>query len=416
MRYYIADAMNQSLSATARLFGSVKSVTESRFNPIREKKLGRAKNALLETSIRILRHYPKRGWDYPDVKIKERLFPVNETVVIDKPFCRLMKFQRTGLSKSAPKVLFVAAMSGHHATLSRETFREFLPDHEVYVTDWTDARMVPLKEGRFGFKEYIAYVLEFINEIGPNTHFVGLCQAGVPVLAAAAILSAQGSDCKPASMSFLASPMDIRVNPGLLTKISGIINLRLVTAVALHKVPSRYPGRGRLVYPGMVQLGNFMSLSIRSHVESHVQYAKDIYHGNLEDADKFRDFYNEYFSLLDSAAEFYLETLENVFINQTLPKGLLTFQGEKVDCADITDIPIFTVEGKKDNMVTKGQCQAAADLCSNLPDELKESYIEEGVGHYGIFSGSGFREGIAPKVKDFIARHNKVQKQMVVQS
>lgn len=407
MRYHIVDAFNQSLNATASVLNTIKSVADSQYNPIKDKKLGRAQTAFLETSIRILRHYPKRGWDYPDVKIGKRLYPVTETVVKEKPFCKLMKFTRAGLKKDAPKVLFVAAMSGHHATLSRETFGEFLPEHEVYVTDWTDAKLVPLKEGRFGFEEYIAYVIDFMKEIGPGTHMVALCQAGAPGMAAASILAEEGSDCRPKSLSLLASPMDIRVNPNLLSKVSEMINRHMINAIAIHRVPTRYPGRGRLVYPGMVQLGNFMTLSIRSHIESHYQFARDVYHGNFESADKFRDFYDEYFSVLDSTAEFYIETLEKVFIDQTLPKGLLTFEGKKVDCSVIKDIPLFTVEGAKDNMVGIGQCRAAADFCTNLPDDKKEYLVQDGVGHYGIFSGSRYREFIAPAIKDFIARRNK---------
>ena len=406
MRYYVADAVNRNLNASAMILNSVKSLTTSKYYPLRKTKLGRAQTALLETGVRLCRHYPKRGWDYPDVQIGKHSYPVTETVVKKKPFCKLMSFRRAGLPKDAPKVLFVAAMSGHHATLSRETFEQLLPDHEVYVTDWTDARTVPLKEGRFGYQEYIGYVVDFLKQIGPGTHMVGLCQAGPPALAAAAILSAEGSVCRPASMTFLASPMDIRVNPGLIARVAGYMNRYMVYAVAIHPVPLRYPGRGRLVYPGMVQLGNFMSLSLRSHIESHVQYTQDVYHGRFDDADKFRDFYDEYFSVLDCTAEFYLETLENVFIDQTLPKGLLTYEGKKVDCAAITDIPLFTVEGAKDNMVNEGQCQAAANFCVNLPDELKESYVQDGVGHYGIFSGSRHRAEIAPRVKDFIARHH----------
>ena len=407
MRYHIVDAFNQSLNATAAVLSGVKSVTESEYYPLKDRKLGRAQQAFLETSIRILRHYPKRGWGYPDVKIGKRSYPVIETVVEEKPFCKLMKFARSGLPKDAPKVLFVAAVSGHHATLSRETFGEFLPDHEVYVTDWTDAKMVPLKEGRFGFEEYIGYVIDFMKKIGPDTHMVCLCQAGPPGMAAAAILSEENSDCKPRSISLLASPMDIRVNPNLLSKVSALANSHMLSAVAIYRVPMRFPGRGRLVYPGMVQLGNFMSLSLRSHIESHFQFARDVYHGNFEDAEKFRDFYDEYFSVLDSTAEFYIETLEKVFIDQTLPTGLLTYKGQKVDCAAITDIPLFTVEGAKDNMVSIGQCQAAADFCVNLPDKFKEVLVQDGVGHYGIFSGSRFRAHIAPAIKDFIKRRGK---------
>ena len=407
MRYYLADTVNKSLGATASVLSAAKFVSGSKLNPLKHTKIGRVQNALLETSIRVLQHYPKRGWNYPDIKVGRKHYPIEETLITEKPFCKLMKFRRSGLSEDAPKVLFVAAMSGHHATLSRETFQEYLPDHEIYVTDWTDAREVPLEEGRFGFEEYISYVVDFLKILGPGIHMVGLCQAGIPGLAAAAILAQEKSDCRPASMTFLASPMDIQINPGLLTKATSLINSHMINALAIHKVPARYPGRGRRVYPGIVQLGNFMTMSISSHIESHAQFFKDIYHGNVDDAEKFRDFYDEYFCLLDATAEFYIETLENVFIDQTLPKGLLNVEGKKVDCAAIKDIPLFTSEGKKDNMVTPGQCHAAASFCKSLPSNLKESYAQAGVGHYGVFSGSKYRNGIAPKIKSFIKKHHQ---------
>ncbi|MBB5187854.1 poly(3-hydroxybutyrate) depolymerase [Zhongshania antarctica] len=410
MRYHIADATNQSLNTIAIGLSKVKTVVDAEWNPVRQSKLGRFQSALLDTSIRVLQHYPKKGWDYDDVIINSRAYPVAESIELERPFCKLMKFRRQGLPKTAPRVIFVAALSGHHATLSRETFEEFLPEHEVYVTDWTDARLVPVEEGRFGFEEYIAYLIEFMEKLGPGTHMVGLCQAGIPGLVTASVMSAQENPARPASMSFLGSPMDIRINPGLISKVSSFVTPGMLSLTAIHKVPSRYPGRGRSVYPGMVQLSNFMTMSIRSHIESHKRYLKDIYHGNFESANKIRDFYDEYFSLLDTTAEFYIETLERVFIDQELPKGIMRYKGAKVNCAHIQDIPLFTVEGAKDNMVVPGQCQAAAGFCVNLPEAMKEHHLQEGVGHYGVFSGGHYRESIAPKVKAFIAKYHTAVK------
>jgi poly(3-hydroxybutyrate) depolymerase len=407
MRYLTADYATYSMNLFASGLGSVKAALDSDSNPLRRTKLARLQSAALDTGIRLLRHYPKQGWGYGEVTVGGRRYAVEETVAVERPFCKLMKFRRERLPRTAPKVLFVAALSGHHATLSRETFEAFLPDHEVYVTDWTDARLVPVEEGRFGFEEYVSYVIDFFDVVGPGAHMVGICQAGVPGLVAAAVMSQEHSPNKPLSMSFLGSPMDVRVNPGLLSRVSNYLNPGIIGMIALHKVPARYPGRGRLVYPGMLQLSNFMSLNLSSHVESHLRYFKSVYRGNFDEADKIRDFYDEYFSILDCTAEFYVETLERVFMDQHLPKGLMMHRGKPVHCDTITDIPLFTVEGGNDNMVMLGQCRAAADFCHRLPPELKSHYVQEGVGHYGIFNGSKFREEIAPRVKSFIRAHDR---------
>ncbi|MFK7831205.1 MAG: polyhydroxyalkanoate depolymerase [Congregibacter sp.] len=406
MRYTIADSMNRNLGKSTSLLHAAKAMQNSKLNPVRKTWLGRSQRALLETGIRLLKSYPKSPWNFADIEVDGCLYPIEESIFAEQPFCQLMRFRRAGLPDGAPRVLFVAAMSGHHATLSRETFLEFFPDHEVFVTDWTCARQVPVSKGRFGYYEYIEYVMDFLEDIGPGAHLVGLCQAGPPCLAATALLAERQSDCAPASMSFLASPMDIRVNPGLLSKISPHLNRRRLNALVIHKVPRHYPGRGRRVYPGMVQLGNFMTLSLRTHIDSHGQYFKDVQQEAHDSADKFRKFYDEYFSILDSTAEFYIETIENVFIDQTLAKGTLEVNGEKVDCSAIHDTPILTIEGGKDNMVMQGQCEAAAGLCTSLPDSKIEHYLQDDVGHYGVFSGSGFRHGIAPTLKTFIAKHH----------
>ncbi len=406
MRYQAVDFINQYMEIVASGIGTVNKLVNSDANPIKNTSVGRCHNAILETSSRLLRNYPKNDWNYPDVKVKSKYYPVIESIEVVKPFCKLTKFRREGLSKNAPKVLFVAALSGHHATLSRETFEEFLVDHEIYVTDWADARYVPVEDGRFGFEEYIEYVIDFLEHIGPGTHLFGLCQGGVPALAAAAIMARKNNPAKPQTMLFMASPMDIRVNPNLLIKLAKHINLSILSLATLHRVPKRFPGRGRLVYPGAMQLSGFMGMNLKSHVKSHTQFFRDVYKGDLNAADKHRNFYNEYFSILDGTAEFYLETIERVFLDQQLPKGTMTFKGEQVDCSAITDIPLFTIEGAQDDMVMIGQCQAAHDMCSNLPKELQDTLVQEGVGHYGIFNGSIYREQVAPRAKQFISKYN----------
>ena len=403
MRYTTADAANQSMIAAAGGLSRVKRLVDSTTNPLRNTRLARLHSAVLDTGIRLLKRYPKQPWDFPAVAVGGRQYPVRETLVRETPFCRLMKFRRDRLPAKAPKVLFAAALSGHHATLSRETFQAFLPDHEVYVTDWTDARLIPVEEGRFGFEEYVGHVIEFFDAVGPGAHLVGICQAGVPGLVAASVMSMKDNPNKPLSMSFLGSPMDVRVNPGMLTRVSNFLTPTMIRLIALHKVPRRFPGRGRLVYPGMLQLSNFMSLSLPVHIDGHLRYLKGRYRNDAESVEKVKEFYDEYFSILDCTAEFYVETLERVFMDQHLPKGLMTYRGERVHCGSITDIPLFTVEGGKDNMVMRGQCRAAASFCNKLPDSMKSHYVQEGVGHYGIFNGARFREEIAPRVKAFIA-------------
>ena len=406
MRYQTADIMHQSMGVLASGLGVMSNIVSSDKNPLSGTRLGRLQSAVLESGIRLLQHYPKQGWDYDDVVVDGSPVRVSETVVLDRPFCRLMRFRHEELDENAPKVLFVAALSGHHATLSRATFEEFLPDHDVYVTDWLDARHVPLADGPFGFEEYMSYVIEFLEHIGPGVHLVGLCQAGVPSLAAVAVMAREDSQAKPKSMTFMASPMDIRVNASVVTRLTRFLSLPALGAVALHKVPTRFRGAGRLVYPGALQLGFFMTMSMKSHVESHRQFFHDVYQENIDAAEKHRDFYDEYFSVMDATAEFYLETIDKVFIDQQLPKGTMKYRGSRVDCSAITDIPMLTLEGANDNLVVPGQCTAANNICTDLPDRLKEVHVQEDVGHYGIFNGSIFRNQVAPRCKDFFAKHN----------
>lgn len=402
MQYQTYDLFRQAMKPVNFSLELTHNLVSSDKNPLAKTRFGRLHSAILESSIRMLKHYPKQGFLYDDVKVDGNLHAVKEKILVEKPFANLIRFRRAGLPEDAPKVLFVSALSGHHATLSRETFEEFLPDHEVYITDWLDAKEVPLSEGRFGFSEYISYVVEFLELIGPNVHMIGLCQAAVPAMVAAASMSKHENSARPKSMTLIAGPVDVRINSNDIIKRAKYISQQLLQIVALHKVPKRFAGVGRVVYPGALQLGGFMSLNMSGHIEKHVQFIKDIAEGNIDEADKHREFYDEYFAVMDATAEFYLETLERVFLDQHLPKGLMIYNGERVDCGDITDIPILTMEGEDDNMVSVGMTQAALYICPNLPDADKHFHVQEGVGHYGIFSGSRFRNEVAPKIKAFI--------------
>jgi poly(3-hydroxybutyrate) depolymerase len=407
MQYHLYDLYRQSLSplnATVDLVHDI--VTDERY-PLSKTRYGRVRKAVLESTSRLLKHYPKQGFEYEPVVIDKEEYPVSETVVLEKPFCNLLRFRREDLPADAPKLLCVAALSGHHATLARETFREFLPDHEVYVTDWLDARDVPLSEGKFGFEDYTRYLIDFMEHLGPNNHVFAICQAAVPALTAICHMSRENDICRPKSLTMMAGPIDIRVNPNAFSKKVLKISAKMLERVAIHKVPSRFKGVGRTVYPGTMQLGGFMSMNMKSHMEKHVQFFKDVVKGNVDDADKHRDFYDEYMAVLDMDADFYLETMDRIFLDQHLPKGLMQFQGQAVNCSDITDVAILTLEGEKDDMISLGQTEAALKLCDNLPKNLKKHYVQKGVGHYGIFNGKKYRKGVAPKIKEWIKKHQE---------
>ena len=407
MQYQLFDLYRQSLAplnATVDLVHDI--VTNDRY-PLAKTRYGRLRKAVLESTSRLLKHYPKQGFEYEPVTIDGEEYPVSETVVMDKPFCNLLRFRREDLPVDAPKLLCVAALSGHHATLAKETFREFLPDYEVYVTDWLDARDVPLTEGKFGYEEYVSYLIDFMEHLGPNNHVFAICQAAVPALTAVCHMAKETNVCRPKTLTMLAGPIDIRVNPNAFTKQVLKISAKVLERVAIHKVPRRYEGAGRLVYPGTIQLGGFMSMNMKSHMKKHVQFFKDIVHGNADDADKHRNFYDEYMAVLDMDADFYLETMDRIFLDQQLPKGLMQHQGETVNCSDITDIAMLTIEGENDDMISLGQTEAALHLCDNLPKKLKKHYVQKGVGHYGIFNGSKYRKGVAPKIRDWINKHHE---------
>jgi polyhydroxyalkanoate depolymerase len=299
-------------------------------------------------------------------------------------------------------VLLVAPLSGHFATLLRSTVRTMLPEHDVYITDWHNARDVPTHEGRFGFDDYTDHLIRFLEAIGPGAHILAVCQPCVSALAAAAVMAQSQNPAQPHSMTLMAGPIDCRVNP---TKVNELANSKPIAWFEQHllaRVPFRYDGAFRRVYPGFVQLAAFMSMNIERHVKAHRELYDSLVNGDLAKAKATKDFYDEYFAVLDLTAEFYIETVRLVFQEYALPLGRLTFRGEKVDPKAIRRTMLLTVEGEKDDICAIGQTVAAHDLCSSLRPYLKRHHMQPGVGHYGVFSGKRWEGQIYPLVKNVI--------------
>jgi poly(3-hydroxybutyrate) depolymerase len=312
--------------------------------------------------------------------------------------------RRAGRRAIEPAVLIVAPLSGHYATLLRGTVETFLQDHEVYVTDWSNAKSVPMMDGRFDFHDYIDHVREMLRAMGPRPHVVAVCQPGPPVLAAASLMAEDNEASRPASMTFMGSPIDARLSPTVTNKLAEERPFTWFQRSMIYTVPAPYPGVLRRVYPGFVQLYSFMSMNLERHQEAHQRYFSHLVSGDGDSADKHLEFYDEYLSVLDMTEEFYLQTIDIVFQQYLLPKGELEHRGRLVKPAEIKDIGLMTVEGELDDISGIGQTQAAHALCSSIPADLKEDYVQPKVGHYGVFNGRRFREEIYPRVRDFILK------------
>jgi poly(3-hydroxybutyrate) depolymerase len=312
--------------------------------------------------------------------------------------------RRAGRRTLEPAVVIVAPLSGHYATLLRGTVEAFLQDHEVYVTEWSNARDVPMLEGRFDFHDYIDHVRDMLAAVGPRPHVVAVCQPGPPVLAAASLMAEDNHPSRPASMTFMGSPIDARLSPTVTNKLAEERPFTWFQRHMIYTVPAPYPGMMRRVYPGFVQLYSFMSMNLERHQEAHQRYFNDLVKGDGDSADKHLEFYDEYLSVLDLSEEFYLQTVEIVFQKYLLPKGELVHRGRLVRPGAITDIGLMTVEGENDDISGIGQTQAAHKLCSGLTEDLKELYVAPKVGHYGVFNGRRFRDDIYPRIRDFILK------------
>ncbi|MEG3165926.1 polyhydroxyalkanoate depolymerase [Sphingomonas sp. PB2P19] len=350
---------------------------------------------------------PAFGLDH--VVIDGREVSVREEIVLRRPFGQLKRFVREGVT-GGPKLLIVAPMSGHYATLLRGTVERMLPSADVYITDWRDARSVPLSDGRFDLDDYIDYLIAFLETIGENvgeggTHMLAVCQPSVPCYAAAALMSADANPCRPKTLTLMGGPVDTREAPTAVNTLATERPHSWFEQNVIATVPANYPGAGRKVYPGFLQLAGFMSMNLGNHMISHWEMYRHLVAGDGESAEASKAFYEEYRSVCDMTAEFYLQTIDVVFQTHALPKGEFFHRGRRIDPAAITDIALLAVEGERDDISGLGQTRAALTLATSLPDDKKRYLMAEGAGHYGIFNGSKWRDTIAPVVEEWIAAH-----------
>lgn len=357
-----------------------------------------------ELMARLIRRYDKPAFGFERTTVDGREVAVSEAVALHKPFCNLLHFVRqTG--QETPKVLLCAPLSGHYATLLRDTVRALLPDHDVYVTDWIDARQVSLAHGPFRFDDYVSYIQDFIRHLGPEVHVISVCQPTVPVLAAISLLAADDDPCQPRSMTMMGGPIDTRVNPTAVNDYAKKHTRLWFETKVITRVPTKYPGALRRVYPGFLQHAGFVSMNQDRHVDAHLDFYNHLIEGDGDSAEAHRKFYDEYNAVMDLPAEYYLETLERVFLNHYLPEGRLVVHGRTVDPAAVRRTALMTVEGELDDISAPGQTHAAHDLCASLEADQRAHFLCPGVGHYGIFSGRRWREVIYPQVREFIRRH-----------
>ncbi len=349
--------------------------------------------------------YGKPAWNIESVDAGGESHPVIESTVVNMPFGDLKEFYREDLPEDAPRLLVVAPMSGHYATLLRGTVERMLENYRVFVTDWADAKTVPLHEGEFDLDDYIDYVIAYLEHIGPGANVMAVCQPSVPVFAATAIMNADKHPCTPKTLTMMGGPIDTRCSPTSVNDLAMERPIEWFRHCVIATVPMQYRGAGRRVYPGFMQLAGFMSMNLGNHMMSHYEMFKHLTVGDDESAQATKDFYDEYRSVCDMTAEFYLQTVEEVFQTHSLPNGTFVHRDKPVDLADITETALLAIEGERDDISGLGQTKAALDLTPKLSDRKKRYYMAEGAGHYGIFNGSKWRGKIAPVVEEFIAAH-----------
>ena len=398
------------MSETARFWA------RSPLNPLAKTPLGRTIVASAEMFERVTRRYGKPQFDLDETIVNGRTVPVTEKVVWQKPFCRLLRFERElPAHVEQEKLLIVAPMSGHYATLLRGTVAALLPHRDVYITDWSDARMVPKATAYFDLDDYIDYLVEMCHVLradGGPLHTIGVCQPAVPLIAAAALMEADSDPHVPTSMTLMGGPIDTRRSPTAVNQLAEKRGSQWFRDNCVFPVPYPYPGFGRTVYPGFLQLSGFMAMNIDRHVDAHLQMFNHLVKGDGESGERHREFYDEYLAVMDLTAEFYLQTIDTVFVEHKLPKGTMMHRGKRVDLAAIHRVGLMTVEGENDDISGVGQTLAAHDLCSGLPGDMKTHHLQKNVGHYGVFNGSRFRSEIVPAILAFQRKTVEQQQNM----
>ena len=403
---YLAYEAQRAATLPARLMaGMAKAALETLPEKTAERRPVRTIAAACHMVTRAeLTHVRPPFW-LDSVRIGRTDYDVVEEVVQQTAFGALVHFRKVG-APAGPRVLVVAALAGHFSTLLRDTVATLLPDHDVYITDWFNARDVPLEAGRFTLDDYIGHVVDHLELLGPGTHVLGVCQPCPAALAATAILAARGSDCVPRSLTLMAGPVDARSNPTAVNELATATPLSWFEDNVVFTVPLGHAGAGRRVYPGFLQLSAFASMNLRRHIDQHVMLFRDLAAGRDAEAELISTFYDEYFAVLDLHADYYLETVDKVFMRHLLAKGELTWRGEPVDTSAIRRTGLLTVEGERDDICGLGQTMAAHDLCKNVPTFRRQHHLQLGVGHYGVFSGHRWRQETYPKVRTFILQND----------
>ena len=403
--YWMYEMMQASLNPARAVSDATKILFQNPMNPWSQTEFGKSIAAGCEVFERTTRRYGKPEWNLPTTDVNGVRTPVEVRVEWEKPFCRLLHFDRKltrPLRSPAQRVLIVAPMSGHYATLLRGTVEAFLPTHDVYITDWSDARMVPLAAGRFDLEDYVDYLIEILHVLGGNIHVVAVCQPSVPVVAAVSVMEAAHDPYVPISMTLMGGPIDTRRNPTAVNNLAAERGIDWFRSNVISKVPFPQPGVMRDVYPGFLQLNGFISMNLDRHMDAHKNLFKNLVKGDGDLVDKHREFYDEYLAVMDLTAEYYLQTVDLVFVKHALPKGEMTHRGQPVDPSRITRVALMTVEGENDDISGIGQTEATHALCTAIPDDRRVHYVQKGVGHYGVFNGSRFKSEIVPRISDFM--------------
>ncbi|MDR1334402.1 MAG: polyhydroxyalkanoate depolymerase [Holosporaceae bacterium] len=368
--------------------------------------LGRFAEGLSDMYERSTRYVKKPEFNIDQVTVDGEDVNVYQTTVLKKPFCNLVRFTKEN-QQHEPKVLIIAPVSGHFATLLRDTVKRMLPKHEVYITDWLSVRDVPLTAGSFGLDEYLSYLIDFLHKIGPNTHVMAVCQPAVQVMALAAIMDEANDPCMPATIVPMGGPIDPRVKKTQVNELAERYSLSWFEKHFITRVPRGHIGEGRRVYPGFVQLTAFINMNPDAHYKAHIQYLEDKILNNTAGMERHKTFYDEYLSVLDMDDVYYLETIEKIFQTYELPRNVMKYKGQAINLGSIRRCALLTLEGEKDDISAPGQTFAAHALCKNLPEEMHGHYLQPGVGHYGVFSGSKWRAKVAPQVEEFIKKFDK---------
>jgi poly(3-hydroxybutyrate) depolymerase len=411
MLYQLYESQRAVLSPFAEFASASSKLYSHPLSPFTHMPMAQRLSAGLDLMHRLSKEYEKPEFNINSVRVDGLEVAVQQQVVIAKPFCRLLRFKRftdnlpmLTRMKDHPTVLVVAPLSGHHSTLLRETVRELLKDHKVYITDWTDARMVPLSAGPFHLDDYVSYVQEFIRHAGPEVNVISVCQPTVPVLAAVSLMASAGENT-PLTMTMMGGPIDARKSPTAVNNLAMTKSHSWFEHNVIYRVPVNYPGNGRRVYPGFLQHTGFVAMNPDRHLSSHYDYFLDLVRGDDSSAEFHRDFYDEYNAVLDMPAEYYLDTIKVVFQDFALVNGTWKVNGQLVRPQDIKTTALLTIEGELDDISGAGQTRAAHELCTGVPKSRQFHYDAVGAGHYGIFSGRRWREKVYPKVRDFIASH-----------